>query len=272
MNLSYSCPHRGGKPRPKQRQFLRLFPNSPEFLMSKRHAQTDPAKCWIQTILIWLKIIHSGIFGGVLKWWYPQSSSIWMAWSFVNHAFGGPPIYGNPQLFHFIPCQLGHLFGRLPSICKRLESWIVGRIIPLNPHACYVCCLNPNEIHMFVRLNPMKSTLVKIKSDEIPLHPPKVPHVFFWWNRPSPSRSQAAPVVWRLKAREGETGWEHHEDILSDYEMANKWYTIWDYMRYVMWDRISMDKRCICDRIYEYVWNHLANKKSARTSNKFMAQ
>ena len=203
MNLSYSCPHRGGKPRPKQRQFLRLFPNSPEFLMSKRHAQTDPAKCWIQTILIWLKIIHSGIFGGVLKWWYPQSSSIWMALSFVNHAFGGPPIYGNPHLFHFIPCQLGHLFGRLPSICKRLESWIVGRIIPLNPHACYVCCLNPNEIHMFVRLNPMKSTLVKIKSDEIPLHPPKVPHVFLVKQAVSKSLPGRTCGV----APQGERGW-----------------------------------------------------------------
>ena len=115
----------------------------------------------------------------------------------------GAPIYGNPHLFHFIPCQLGHLFGRLPSICKRLESWIVGRIIPLNPHACYVCCLNPNEIHMFVRLNPMKSTLVKIKSDEIPLHPPKVPHVFLVKQAVSKSLPGRTCGV----APQGERGW-----------------------------------------------------------------
>ena len=231
MNLSYSCPHRGGKPRPKQRQFLRLFPNSPEFLMSKRHAQTDPAKCWIQTILIWLKIIHSGIFGGVLKWWYPQSSSIWMALSFVNHAFGGPPIYGNPHLFHFIPCQLGHLFGRLPSICKRLESWIVGRIIPLNPHACYVCCLNPNEIHMFVRLNPMKSTLVKIKSDEIPLHPPKVPHVFFG----ETGRLQVAPRphLWCGASRRERV--KRGENTMRIYYQTMRWPTN-DILYQIIWD------------------------------------
>ena len=39
-----------------------------------------------------------GVIGGFQKLGYPQSSSILMGFSTINHPFGGAPIYGNPQL------------------------------------------------------------------------------------------------------------------------------------------------------------------------------
>ena len=37
-------------------------------------------------------------YGGFHKWGYPQSSSILMGFSRINHPFGGTPIYGNPHI------------------------------------------------------------------------------------------------------------------------------------------------------------------------------
>ena len=37
-------------------------------------------------------------FGGFLKWGYPQSSSILIGFSLINHPYLGTPILGNPHL------------------------------------------------------------------------------------------------------------------------------------------------------------------------------
>ena len=72
-------------------------------------------------------------YGGVLKWGYPQSSSILVRFSIRNHPFWGSPIYGNPHMevswVMGVPPVIIYFFHRICS-CENSKS--IARSFPWN--------------------------------------------------------------------------------------------------------------------------------------------
>ena len=75
-----------------------------------------------------------GLYGGFLKWGYPQSS-ILMGFFLINHLFSGSPIYGKPHISNeftqhcCLPHRRSHLweFSAAPHELRQvpqLEMWM----------------------------------------------------------------------------------------------------------------------------------------------------